>query len=230
MQYFQRKKSENKNDVVFRISYSTQRYKVWSFSIIFFTDKANDAKKCSPLPWSKRQLGWGLVPFSAPKPSLQGATQPVLLAENQVSPRHPNPFFPGPPWLDFPTPGLPRATWLCIWIPFVPGATKFWAPVLRNHVLPRANGWFHEQVPFSRWEHTWVFQPLICWGISFGLKFSKNHVFVPSPKFCSFPEQLRPKIWSHTNKGTWNTQPSCHNEKGTWKPQLVGPFWDLEWR
>jgi len=145
----------------------------------FFHREGNWWKKCSPFPRSKRQLGWGLVPFSAPKPSLHRATQPVLLAENQVWPRHPNPFFPGPPWLDFPSPTLPRATWLCIWIPFVPGATKCWAPVLRNHVLPRANGWFHEQVPFSLWEHTWVFEPLCSWRICFGLKFSKNHVFVP---------------------------------------------------
>jgi len=181
VQYFQRKKSENKNDAAFRISYSTQSYKVWSFSqnFFFFHRQGKWWKKCSPLPWSKRQLGWGLVPFSTPKPSLHGATQPVLLAENQVSAMHPNPFYPGPPWLDFPGPVLPRATWLCIWIPFVSGARKCWAPVLRNHVLPRANGRFHEEVPFSPWEHTWVFQPLCSWGISFWLKFSKNHVFVP---------------------------------------------------
>jgi len=144
----------------------------------FFHGQGKWWEKCSPLPWSKRQLGWGLAPFSAPKPSLQGATQLVLLAGNQVSPRHPNPFFPGARWLDFSSPALPRATWLCIWIPFVPGATKFWAPVLRNHVHPRANGWFCEQVPFALWEHTWVFQPLCSLGTSFGLRFSKNYVFV----------------------------------------------------
>jgi hypothetical protein len=176
---FKGKKVKIKNDAAFRISYSTQRYKVWSFSqnFFFFHRLGKWWKKCSPLPWSKRQLGWGLVPFSAPKPSLHGATQPVLLVENQVSTRHPNPFYRGPPWLDFPGPVLPRATWLCIWIPFVPGPRKCWAPVLRNHVLPRA-------------------------------------------KSYSCPEELGPKIWSHTNKGTWNTQPSCHNKKGTWKPQL----------
>jgi hypothetical protein len=83
------------------------------FYFIFHT-QGKGWKKCSPLPWSKRQLGWGFVPFAAPKPSLHGATQPVLLVENQVSSRHPNPFFPGPAWLDFPSPALPRATWLCI--------------------------------------------------------------------------------------------------------------------
>jgi hypothetical protein len=115
-----------------------------SYYYLFFHRQGKWWKKCRPLPWSKRQLGWGLVPFSAPKPSLQGATQPVLLVENQVSPGHPNPFFPGIPWLDFPSPVLPTTTWLCIWILFIPGATKFLAPVLRNQVLPRANGWFQE--------------------------------------------------------------------------------------
>ncbi len=93
-------KKWKKDHAMFRICYSTPRYRIWSFSqffILFSWTRQNDEKNLAPC--SKWQLGWGLVPFSAAQPTIQRATQLLLLVENQVSPEHPNPFFPGPPWL-----------------------------------------------------------------------------------------------------------------------------------
>jgi len=125
----------------------------------FFHRQGKWWEKCSPLPWSKRQLGWGLAPFSAPKPSLQGATQPILLAGNQVSPRHPNPFFPGPRWLDFSSPALPRQLGCVFESLLFPGqpsfGLQFWGTMC---ILEQMGGSMSKFLPFSPWEHIWVFQ------------------------------------------------------------------------